>query len=182
MASIMVVFSGMLNMRTATLAISFTSILGSSTTPFGALSQMSEPALSAVFRDAAGQGKLAEVQRTLRQGVNVNAVDEDGNTALHRAADKGHMEVVTALLAAGADTNLQDKLGRTALHWAAYYGRIEMVTALLAAGADIKLKNGSGCTALHIAAWRDADWETDKGQNGVVTALLAAGRMAPTPT
>ena len=51
-----------------------------------------------------------------------------------------------------------------------------MVTALLAAGADIKLKNGSGCTALHIAAWRDADWETDKGQNGVVTALLAAGR------
>ena len=102
----------------------------------GALSQMSEPALSSVFRDAAGQGKLAEVQRTLRQGVNVNAVDEDGNTALHRAADKGHMESewggdgATRRRAHGADTDLKHELGNTALHYAARNDHMEMVTAL----------------------------------------------------
>ena len=96
---------------------------------------MSEPALSSVFRDAAGQGKLAEVQRTLRQGVNVNAVDEDGNTALHRAADKGHMESewggdgATRRRAHGADTDLKHELGNTALHYAARNDHMEMVTA-----------------------------------------------------
>ena len=65
----------------------------------------SEPA----FLDAALEGKLAEVQEHLRNGVNVHAKNTYG-TALHRAADKGHMEVVTALLAAGADIHLQDKV------------------------------------------------------------------------
>ena len=76
------------------------------------------------FRDAAREGKLAEVQEHLRNGVNVHAKDWDGRPALHRAADNGHMEVVTALLAAGADINLQDKVRNCWLRRVRVRGRV----------------------------------------------------------
>jgi len=54
---------------------------------------------------------LAAVQLVLEQGADVNAVDENGNTALHGAAFTGANSVVRLLAAKGARLDAKDKLG-----------------------------------------------------------------------
>jgi ankyrin repeat protein len=49
------------------------------------------------------------------EGIDINAVDEDGNTALMLAASLAKRDIVKALLAAGADVNVKNKKRNTAL-------------------------------------------------------------------
>lgn len=48
---------------------------------------------------------------------DINAVDTNGNTALHFASYRSHDSVVAVLLNKGADINAQDNNGMTPLHW-----------------------------------------------------------------
>ena len=41
----------------------------------------------------------------------MNAVDQDGDTALMGAAEQGHVDVVTRLLAKGANVNVKNRDG-----------------------------------------------------------------------
>ncbi len=86
------------------------------------------------------------------EGIDINAVDEDGNTALMLAAFFAKKDIVRALLDAGADVNVKNKKGNTALIIAAWHGRVNMVEALLAKGADVSVKDKYGNTALKIAS------------------------------
>jgi ankyrin repeat protein len=67
--------------------------------------------------------------------VDVNGVDDQGNTALILAARFGHNEVVRALLLAKADVRVKNKEGKTALMLAAEGGHDQTVAALTQAGA-----------------------------------------------
>ena len=84
----------------------------------------------------------------LEAGVNVNATDSNGFTAVVYAAYMGRTETLRALLDAGADVNLKDVFGRTALVTAASLGRTETVRDFLAAGADVNARDHRGWTAL----------------------------------
>ena len=66
--------------------------------------------------------------------VDVNGIDEHGNTPLILAARFGHDEVVTALLIAKADVKTKNDEGKTALMLAAEGGHDETVRALTQAG------------------------------------------------
>ena len=79
----------------------------------------------------------ADTVRTLlvSQNVDVNGVDEHGNTPLIEAARFGHNDVVTALLTARADTKVKNNDGKTALMLAAEGGHDETVRVLTQAGA-----------------------------------------------
>ena len=58
-------------------------------------------------------------------GLNVNAADRDGRTALMWAANGGHTEIVTALLAyPGVDVNAADRAGQTARAFGSYHVEI----------------------------------------------------------
>ena len=86
--------------------------------------------------------------------TNVNARDEDGNTALHIAAYMyGRTEATKALLAEGADVNATNRDGYTPLHYAASKNRTEAIKALLANGAHVNATDDNGYipTPLHIA-------------------------------
>lgn len=64
---------------------------------------------------ASARGEAEEVQRLLRQGAPVSAVNYDRRSALHVAAAEGHVAVVAALIAGRADVNPEDRWSRTPL-------------------------------------------------------------------
>ena len=95
------------------------------------------------LRDAARDGEVGRVRDLLLRkglflkGVNVNAKDSDGRTALVLACSSGHTDVVSVLLKAkGINVNAKLKNGRTALHVASYSGHTTIVSMLLDEGAD----------------------------------------------
>ncbi len=69
-------------------------------------------------------------------GVDVDAVDEYGNTALMHAAQNGHTDTVNALAGThNANVEAVDQNGSTALMFAAYQGHTDTVNALRQHGA-----------------------------------------------
>eukprot|EP01018_Ginkgo_biloba_P007004 Gb_02757 [translate_table: standard] len=61
------------------------------------------------FHTLATSGQILLVDDTLKQGVDVNTVDKDGLTALHKAVLCKREAVVGRLLKRGADPNVRDK-------------------------------------------------------------------------
>ena len=100
------------------------------------------------------QGGLTTARLLLEAGVNQDAKNDEGHTALMLAAGNGHVEMARLLLAAGADKDLQNRFGNTALMRAAENGHVEIARLLLEAGADrgLDLHNRFGNTALMLAA------------------------------
>ena len=77
-------------------------------------------------------------------GININAQDDGGNTALHlvmSAHPKFRGPQFKALLDAGADTTITNQYGDTALHEAAAYCHASIVHHLIKGGCDIHKKN-----------------------------------------
>ena len=93
------------------------------------------PETDALLR-AARAGNADTVRALLASpNVDVNGIDEHGNTPLIEAARFGHDEVVTALLIAKADVKTKNDEGKTALMLAAEGGHDETVRAITQAGA-----------------------------------------------
>jgi ankyrin repeat protein len=89
---------------------------------------------TALFYADEAQGSMAT--RLTALGVEVNAVDRYGDTALIRAAFGGRASTVRALLKAGALVNATSRSGMSALKAATRSGDSATVDVLLAAHAD----------------------------------------------
>ena len=103
---------------------------------------------------------IDEVQNLLQQdGVDVNARDRHGNTALHLT---NNISIVSLFINAGADLNLQNEDGDTPLHRSFVLDQdmfgeflsdhrkfLELVTVLLEAGASPNTQNKYGYNILH---------------------------------
>ena len=97
-------------------------------------------------------GDLEAVRAFLSHGASVNAVDNNGRTALMEAVFAGQLETIRELLDRGADVNAQDNDGWAALMEAGAKGRLDIVRILLAHGADPRVTNKNGWTALRTTA------------------------------
>jgi len=102
--------------------------------------------------DACYDGDMETLETLLDAGVDINARNKDGVSALAYASDRGHMAIVKKLLANNADVNARSNIGSTALMNAAYMGHVKIVNMLIASGADVNAKSSSGTTALMNAA------------------------------
>lgn len=110
--------------------------------------------LESDFRQGALDGDIETIKSLLGQGVNINAADERGWTALRGAVFVENAQAVKFLLDNKAEPNIRTKDdGTTALHQAASSDNIEIVKALLMAGADPNVRDSfSGMTPLMEAA------------------------------
>jgi ankyrin repeat protein len=83
---------------------------------------------------------------------NLEARDDEGNTALTYAALNDRTDVIDILFKAGADVNTFDSDGQTPLHHAVREDQTEAVEHLLKARAKIDARDNWGQTPMFIAA------------------------------
>ena len=132
------------------------------------------------LRQAVIAGDLGGMEAALKAGVDVNARDRQGWTALMHAANKGYTPMVVALLGAKADVNARTGDGATALFIAALRGKSKIVELLMKGGAEIRIKGPKGKTAVDAARARYGDVERAKKEkegSGVI-ALLQGKTLA----
>lgn len=105
------------------------------------------------FREYVRNGKISDIELSLKNGYDVNTLGYAKENALHEA---NSIEVVKLLINAGIDINnraLPKIDGRTALHLACIAGNVELkiVKLLVDSGADIDIKDAKGKTAYDYA-------------------------------
>ncbi|XP_076865963.1 transient receptor potential cation channel, subfamily N, member 1 [Brachyhypopomus gauderio] len=104
--------------------------------------------------------KVAEM--LLKSGADVNAEQENGETAMHVAARHGGLQMMRALTEEGADLTWRSKAGESPLHVAVRHCHAHMVESILnsltnersreEAELCVQQENQNGETALHLAA------------------------------
>jgi ankyrin repeat protein len=106
----------------------------------------------ATLVDAVRQRDRDAVRALLKRGVDVNAPQADGATALHWAAHLDDLETADLLIRAGANVNTANDFGATPLWVACVNGSAPMVEKLLGSGADPNAALPSGETPLMTAS------------------------------
>lgn len=138
-------------------------------------SSSKENDLNEQLLSAAQNGHIEKVEKLLkRTEINVNCIDQNGNTPLHLATEKGHLEVVNELLKiSNIDVNAKNKdesklvypvhmgdnpmrgnlkVGKTALHLAVIGGNVALVKILVNnSKVDVNAKDKYGISPLCIA-------------------------------
>ena len=92
--------------------------------------------------------KTKAIRVLLSIGVDPNATDIIGQTALQTAARSGQTPIVKLLLESGANPDIQSRYGNTALMMVVSQGKLPIVDLLLKNGADPNIQNKDGNTAL----------------------------------
>ncbi len=109
----------------------------------------------------------AQTRALLQQGIDVNAPQGDGSTALHYAAYGDNLAMAQMLIRAGARADAANDLGSTPLHLACNNGSAAMVDLLLAAKANPNARLLNGETVLMACA--------RTGNASAVKSLLVQG-------
>ena len=121
----------------------------------------------ATLADAAERRDRAALRAEIARGVDVNAAQVDGTTALHWAAYYDDAETTALLVKSGANVNAVNRYGVPPLALACTNGNAAVVRLLLEAGADANASMKGGETPLMLAA--------RSGNADAVKALLVRG-------
>ena len=104
--------------------------------------------------EAVAQNDLTTVRELVEAGINVNAQDTRGRTALLAAVEGHNLESAKVLLEAGADVNLLDDKMDSPLLLAGAEGKVDIMKLILQAKPNFSLYNRFGGTPLIPAAER----------------------------
>ncbi|KAF5966967.1 ankyrin protein 3 [Fusarium bulbicola] len=137
---------------------------------------------------AVATASIDEIGFLIRQGADVTAQDERGETCLHKvmSRSKATFEIVRLLLENGARPDARNKLGQTCLHALARRGAVipsagDIIQLATSRGVDINASDNAGNTALHDVT-RNGELETLStftGQPGL--DLNAPNHLGKTP-
>jgi ankyrin repeat protein len=121
-----------------------------------------------------------QLQVLLEAGADINAKDEDNNTALHAAViskltDEEIEKSCRILIATGADLSAKNDKLDTPLHLAAKYCNSAIVKCLLELGANVKEENTDKQTTLHSVFTRRPNRWSSKDIVECIKVLKDAG-------
>lgn len=111
------------------------------------------------------EATLSATKLLIDKGLDINAKDFEGKTALMYADNENSIEKVEALYELGANLNAQDNLGKSVLMH--LIKDIEIVKYLINAGADILAKDKENRTALY--------WAKENNHKDVIDYLISKG-------
>jgi ankyrin repeat protein len=133
------------------------------------------------FVKSVENGDNKAVPLFFQAGIDVNAPNSDGITALMAASQLGRVDIVNKLLDLKADPNTADKDGQTALMLASANNQLPVVQALLKHNADPNLTDHNGWTALMKAVYagnsKCVEALADRSRQEVNRGLLVAALM-----
>lgn len=98
--------------------------------------------------EATGRNDIETARRLIAAGTNVNAQNEQRDSAFLLAGARGRLEILRLTLQAGADLKSTNRYGGTALIPACHHGHVETVRELLKTTIDVNHVNRLGWTAL----------------------------------
>ena len=104
------------------------------------------PFTEEAFLERVNHGEIDLVRLFLAAGINPDARDQKGDTALMIAIAANSEGVAEALLKGGASVNARTKNGSTALHTVALIGNEQIAQMLLKRKADVNAKTDIGET------------------------------------
>ena len=100
---------------------------------------------------AAKENNLDVIEYLVSSGCDINAVDDDEQTPLHKSAMFGHTKSVQLLIDKGANVNQIDNNGNTPLHVAIISGGDFGIVKALMEKADPCIQNNDDQNVLHVA-------------------------------
>ncbi|RQO35946.1 hypothetical protein DBR37_06235 [Herminiimonas sp. KBW02] len=116
------------------------------------------------FLQAAEEGDLAQLRVLLAAGVDINATNRQGRTAITLASLKQHYACVECLIAAGADINKQDQTCFNPFLLACLNNDLRLLRIVLPAQPDLNRLSRFGGVGLTPAC--------EKGHLDIVRELL----------
>jgi ankyrin repeat protein len=121
-----------------------------------------------MFLQAAIDGDDDLLRNLLRRGVDIEAQDEHGRTALQLGVENGHLAVVQALIVRFDDTKFETLEQDTVVHYAAQVGNKELMQLLLKSAfrKALKIHGSEGLTPIGTAS--------KQGHEDIVWLILAA--------
>ena len=131
---------------------------------------------------ASHKDMVSTLQLLLSARAPVNAIDNEGFTALHTALANENVsdEVIDALLDAGADVNAVNRFGMAPLMYVAKSGPVSRLRKLVEHGASLSLRDCAfGYDALSYAhTVNGADWEGTHYLHNAMRAACGAAAEA----
>lgn len=112
------------------------------------------------LRSAVQKKDIVTIRDCLNMGIDVNAQNFYGHSALHFAAmyDLKNIalhDIANLLIQSGANINLQDCEGNTPIHHAIIKLNSDLTALLLEKGANLSIKNKKGCCADSYLQYQD---------------------------
>jgi ankyrin repeat protein len=95
-----------------------------------------------------------QVAQALDEGAEINAVSDEGYTALQISLGESQTSTAAALILLYNETkvHLRDGTGDTLLHYAMKTGNVPLIRRLVTSMDDLRVFDGEGATPLHVAA------------------------------
>ncbi len=116
--------------------------------------------------------KVSKKQRKIisyliKKGADIEAIDQDGKSAILLAAERGYTNITKILLEAGANPNTKAKSGLPITCIASSRGFVSTLDVLILSGAHLDSRGLKGKHAIHYAA--------ETGELDVIKRLIEAG-------